>query len=182
MSFEFGECHFDWIEVGAVCGQKQEPTAAPSQGFCRARAFVSGQIVEDHNGSGIERRGQLCLDICVEGGAVHGPLDHPWRDQGVLRQARNKGLGPPLAKGCCSIEPLADRGTSAQPREVCLDRRLVNEDQPAWLLAHAGLAACDPIASRLAQRGPVTFRRDQSFFYMTARRVRGRGAAKRVEH
>lgn len=78
--------------------------------------------------------------------------------------------------------------------EVCLDRvrrendppdrflilLTIDEDQPVRLLADAGLTARDPVPAGQTQRGPVMFRRDQSSFYMTARRVRGRGAAKRL--
>ena len=146
----------------------------------RARTFVSGQVIEDHNGPRIKRRGQLRLDIGVESGPVHGSFDHPGRDQGILGQPRDECLRAPFADRCRAIEPLPDRGSSAQPREVRLDRRLVDKDQPVRLLAHAGLAALDPVAAGLAQCGSVTFRRDQSFFYMTARRVRARGAARRA--
>lgn len=180
VGLEFREGHLDGIEIGAVCGQEQEPAAALSQGLCRAWAFVGGQVVEDDNGPRIKRRGQLRLDIGVESRSVHRALDHPGRDQGILRQPGDEGLRAPFAKRCRAIEPLTDRGPSAQPREVRLDRRLVDKDQPVRLLAHAGLAALDPITAGPAQRRSVTFRRDQSFFYMTVRRVRARDAAKRA--
>lgn len=66
--------------------------------------------------------------------------------------------------------------------QIGLDRRFVDEDQPVRLLSHAGLTMRDPVSAGLAQRGPITFRRDQSFFYMIAPPVRERGVAKRVEH
>lgn len=179
VGLEFREGHLDGIEIGAVGGQKQEPAASLSEGLCRARAFVGGQVVEDDDGSRIKRRGQLRPDVGVEGSTVHCPVYDPRRDQGILRQPGDKGLRAPLAKGCRAIEPLPDRGAPAQPREVRLDRRLVDEDQPVQLLAHAGLAAGHPVPAGAAQRGPITFRRDQSFFYMTARRARERGAEKR---
>ena len=141
---------------------------------------MSGQIVEDHDSSGIELRGQLCLDICVESGSIHRAVDHPRCDQGVLGQTGNERLRAPFAEWSRTIKPLTDSGTSAQPREVRLDSGFVDEDQPMWLLAHVGLAARDPVSTGLTQRGPITFRCDQSFFYMKARRVRGRDAAKRV--
>ena len=182
MGLELREGHLDGIEIGTVRGQEQEPAAALTQGLCGAWAFVGGQVVEDDNGSRIERRGQLRLDIGVESRPIHRALDDPRRDQGVLRQPGDKGLRTPFAKRCRAIEPLTDGGPSVQPREVRLDRRLVDKDQPVWLLAHTGLAALDPITAGLAQRRSVTFRRDQSFFYMTVRRVRARGAARRAEH
>lgn len=182
VSFEFGEGHFDGIEIGAVGGQEQEPTASLAQCFGSARALVCGQVVEDDDSSGIKRRCQLRLDVGIEGGTVHSPFDHPRRDQGILRQSSNKCLSTPLAKGCRAIEPLADRCPSAQPREIRLDRRLVDEDQPVRFLAHARLTAHDPIVTGLTERGSITLDCDQSFFYMTVRRVRARGAARKAEH
>ena len=180
VGFEFGERHFDGVQIRAVGGQEQEPAASLTHGLRCARAFVRRQVVEDHNRSRFKHRGQLRLDVRVECRPVHGPFDDPGRDQGVLRKPGNERLSAPLAKGCRTIEPFPDRGTSAEPREVGLDRRLVNEDQPVRLLAHAGLTAGGPIETGLAQRGPVTLGCDQSFFYMIIPRVRGHDATRRV--
>ena len=121
------------------------------------------KIVENDDGAGGQFRNQHPRDISRECRAVHRALDHPGRDQGILGQPRDECLRAPFADRCRAIEPLPDRGSSAQPREVRLDRRLVDKDQPVRLLAHAGLAALDPVAAGLAQCGSVTFRRDQSF-------------------
>ena len=89
-------------------------------------------------------------------------------------------LSTPLAEGCGAIEPFPDRRSPTQPREVCFERRFVDENLPVRLRAHAGLTVRDPITAGLTQRRSITFRRDQSFFYMTARPVRARGAAKKA--
>jgi len=49
MRLEFGECHFDRVEVGTVGGQEQEPCAFVSEALSGAFAFVAGEIVEDHD-------------------------------------------------------------------------------------------------------------------------------------
>src|ERR1700735_5078930 len=46
MRLEFGEAHFDGIEVGAVGGQKDEPSAPLADGLLGGRAFVGGQVVK----------------------------------------------------------------------------------------------------------------------------------------
>ena len=164
MGLEFGEGHLDGIEVGAISRQEQEPATALLQGLCRAWTFVGGQVVEDDNRPRIKRRSQLRFDIGVESRAVHCAVDHPWRDQGVLRQTGNERLSTPLAEGCSAIEPFPDRRSPTQPREVCLDRRFVDENQPVRLRAHAELTVRDPITAGLAQRRPITFCCDQYFF------------------
>ena len=72
MRFEFGEGHFNRIEVGAAGGQEQEPATAVSQGLCGGWTFVGGQIVEDDNGARIEGRSRLGFDTGVECRAVDG--------------------------------------------------------------------------------------------------------------
>ena len=47
MGLEFGEGHFDGIEVGAVGRQEQEPGASLANGLFGGRAFVGGQIVQN---------------------------------------------------------------------------------------------------------------------------------------
>lgn len=144
--------------------------------------MIRGINSPTNDGPRIKRRGRLRLDIGVECRSVHRALDHPGRDQGILRQPGDKGLRAPFAKRCRAMEPLPDRGPSAQPREVRLDRRLVDEDQPVRFLAHARLTAHDPIVTGLTERGPITLDCDQSFFYMTVQPVREHGAARKAEH
>lgn len=73
------------LRSGAVSRKEQEPAAALLHGLCRAWTFVGGQVVEDDNSPRIKCRDQLRLDIGIESRAVHCAVDHPWRDQGVLR-------------------------------------------------------------------------------------------------
>src|SRR5271169_3681233 len=44
MRLEFGEGHFDGIEVGAVGRQKQQPSASLADGLFGGRAFVAGRL------------------------------------------------------------------------------------------------------------------------------------------
>ena len=85
MGLESREGHLDGIEIGAVSRREREPTAALLQGLCRAWTFGGGHVVEDDNSPRFKLRDQLRLDIGVESRAVHCAIDHPCRDQGVLR-------------------------------------------------------------------------------------------------
>ena len=106
------------LRVWAVWRQEQEPTAVSFQGFCCARAFVCGQVIEDDNGTGFEFRGQLRFDICVECRAIHGPGDDPRSDQRVLCQPRDECLRSPFAKRCRPIEPFAHRRAAPKAGQV----------------------------------------------------------------
>lgn len=138
------------------------------------------QVVKDDNGAGIENRCELNFDIGVERQAVQRAGNDPRGDQRVLRQSGDERLCPPFTEGSRAIKPLADRRTPAKAGEIRFDRGLVYKDQPVWLLAHPRLAPRDPVLTRLAQSGPVTFGGDQSFFYMTTRRDPKPGAGMRV--
>jgi hypothetical protein len=52
--FEFGEGHLDWIEVGAVGRQKEEPGAFGANGPLGCGAFVGREIVGDNDVAGPE--------------------------------------------------------------------------------------------------------------------------------
>ena len=59
MRLEFGEGHFDGIEVGAVGRQKQQPSASLADGLFGGRAFVGGQIVQDDDIALLQRGDEL---------------------------------------------------------------------------------------------------------------------------
>ena len=120
------------------------------------------------------------FDISVKCQAIHGPGDDPRCDQRILCQSRNKCLRPPFSERRGTVKPLANRRTSPQAGKVGFDSSFINKDQPVRLLAHPRLTACDPFLTCLTQSGPITFRGDQSFFYMTTRRDPKRGAAMTV--
>ena len=66
MGLEFGEGHFDRVEVRAVRRQEQEPSSTLLKerlGFC---AFVAGEVVQDHNVARMQCWGELGLDVGVE--------------------------------------------------------------------------------------------------------------------
>lgn len=74
---------------------------------------MTGEVVEDHDITGIEGRGELGFDIGFEGRAVHRAVDDPWRGKSVTAQGGNEGLGLPVAKGRTRFEALATAGPSS---------------------------------------------------------------------
>jgi hypothetical protein len=59
---------------------------------------VSRQVVEDHDITLGQGRGELSLDIGLEDPAVHRPIHHEGSSQAVTAQARDEGLGEPVAE------------------------------------------------------------------------------------
>jgi len=70
---------------------------------------MDDEVVQDHHVAGLQRRGQLGLDVDVEGRAIHGPVQHPGCGQRPAPQARDEGLGSPVAE-----RSVGDQARSAQ--------------------------------------------------------------------
>jgi hypothetical protein len=124
---EFGEGHFDRVEIGAVWRQEQEPCADIVQGCRCGRALVAGEIVQDDHIAGPECRDQLGFGVEIEHLGVHRPVDHPGRVQPVMAQGGDKGLGAPMPERCMIDEALPARRPSCGLGHVCLEGGLINE-------------------------------------------------------
>lgn len=164
MGREFGESHFDRVEVGAVGRREEEPSAPCLEDSAGFFAFVAGEIVENDDITRLEGRGELSFDIGFEGRAVHGAVDDPWRSQTVTAQCRDEGLGFPVAKGRSRLQALVTACPSPQPCHLRRGRRLVDEDQSMRCLAQAGLPIDAPVPARLDNIIASAFRRQQRFF------------------
>ena len=171
MGLELGECLLDGIEIGAVGRQEQEPAFVALEGSCGGRAAVRREVIEDDDGSRLERGSKLGRNIDVEDFAVHCAFDHPGRDDAVAGQTGDEGLGIPFAEWSGAVEPFSDRRPAPEPGEAGLHGSFVDEHQTVRLATHARLAAGDPFKARGANIGTLTLGCDQAFFYMKGRRA-----------
>ncbi len=78
MVFEFGEGQLYGIEVRAVGRQEQEPASCSLDRLSGRFDFVSGEVVEDDDSSGLELWGQNFLDVSGKSLTIHGSRDDPW--------------------------------------------------------------------------------------------------------
>ena len=124
------------------------------------------EIIEHAHVALAERGGELGLDIGIERGSVHGPIENPGRRQSVAAQTGDEGLRAPVAEGRLGPQPLALATSATQPRHLCVDRSRIDEDQPMRLEPHAWLAFIDPNAPRLTNVRACALRGHQRFFYM----------------
>lgn len=166
MSLEFGKRHLNRVQVRAVGGQKQEPASGLFQAVCGSGAFVRGQIIQYDNIAGVQRRCQLRLDINLESGLVHRPVQDPWRDHLILAQAGNEGLCLPVPKRRGILQALALDGAATQAMKLCIDGGFINEDQPVQVLAHKGLASPFPVLTPGPMPGAHSLAGEQRLFYM----------------
>lgn len=164
VSLEFGESHFDGIEVRAVRRSEEKPGAAILEDGCGLFAFMAGKIVEDHDIAWIERRGQLGFDPCFEDHTVHRAVDNPGRDDAIATQASDECLGFPVPEGCACLEPLPVARAAPQARHLRRCRRFINENKPMRLLAQAPLAVYAPCPPRIRHIIAPALRSQKRFF------------------
>lgn len=131
--------------------------------------FVGGQVIEDDDGSGQQRGGELGLDVNVESCPIHCPPDHPRRDQSIAGEPGDEGLRLPAAERRHTEEPVTDGAPPMQAGHVCLHGRLVDKDQTLRSFPHERLAAHGPIMSRQPDIRPFALLCNQTFFYMRTR-------------
>jgi hypothetical protein len=111
-----------------------------------------------------ERRGELGLDVAVEGRPVDGAVDDPRSIDAVVAQGGDEGLGAPASERCVVDEAVADRRPAGGLDHVGLQRRLVDEDQAIQGLAHERLAPGDPDPASVGDVRSPLFCGQKDFF------------------
>lgn len=106
---------------------------------------VDGEVVENDDRAGGDLRDQNLPDICREGGAVHCAIDDPRRDQSLMGQPGDQGLGPPTAKRGVHGQPRSTRAPASQAGEVRFHRRFIKEDNTFRRFDDGGQAMPDPV-------------------------------------
>lgn len=154
------------IEIRRVFRKEEEPGTALGEDVSRARTVVDAEIVEDHDVAWLQGRCKLGLDIDLEGSPVHGPFNDPWGGEFAATQARNEGLCAPLSERSTGLQTRPAQGSPPQPAHVRLDGSFIEEDQPARLGLHGGLAIMLPVSPRRLDVSAFLFRRQKRFFYM----------------
>ena len=165
MRLEFGEGHFDRVEVGRIGRQEQEPCAFGPDGLFGSLAFVRRKIVEDDDIARRQGRDQLRFDPCFENEAVDRSVDHPGRGEAVTSQPSDECLGVPVSERDQRLQPHAAYRTSALPGHVGLRPCLIHEHKPARLFSHARLPPADPSVARRAHVRTQRFAGQSGFFY-----------------
>ena len=67
--------------------------------------LVGCEIVTNHDSSRRALRDQNLADVGYERCSIHCALDNPRRDQLIMGQTRNEGLGAPGSEGSGGVEP-----------------------------------------------------------------------------
>lgn len=126
---ELGEELFDWIEIGRVFGQEEEPRIGFANCTPNGLAFVGAEIVHHNNVARLEGGRENLLDIEEESLAVDRPVDEPRRFDAIMTQRSQEGHGLPVAIRHFGLDPLSDRRPAPERSHVGLGPGLVDEHQ-----------------------------------------------------
>ena len=126
---------------------------------------MAREIVEDHHVPRFQGREQLGFDIGIEKRPVDCAVDYSGRCQSVLAQTGDESLGMPMPERRMIDKPLANRRPAGGFDHLGVEGGLIDEDQAVQGLAHEGLAAGDPDATRQRHVRPVLLGGEQCFFY-----------------
>lgn len=140
------------------------PCPSLTDGFCRTRTFVRGQIIHDDHIAFVQGGGELGFDIGLESAFVHGSVEHPGGGQAITPQTGDKGLGSPVSERRVHSEPVSTRSPATQTCHFGRCSGLIQKDKPMGLEAHAGLTQTDPFRALTANLGASSFLGQQRFF------------------
>ena len=152
---ELGEDLLDWIKVGAVGRQEQEPGANRTDGAAHGLAFVAAEIVHDHDIARCERRHEELLDPGEEALAIDGAVDDARRIDAIVAQGGNEGQRAPATVRHLGVKTLPAKTAAVGPGHVGFGPRLVDEDEarrikPALVLSPLRPPPRDPWTILLA--------------------------------
>jgi hypothetical protein len=85
---KFGEDLLDRVQVGGVFGQQEQPATCGPDCVADGRAFVTAEVIHDHQITGMERRPKDLFDIGPEPLAVDRAIQQPGRFDPVVSQRR----------------------------------------------------------------------------------------------
>ena len=143
--FEFGEDHFDGVEIGTVGGKEEHPGAALFDDGDRLLAFVARKIVEDHDIAGPEGGSEELADILSEDRPVHRLIDDEGGDDPVGSEAGDESGDLPMPGRRIPLGPFTARCPAVTAHHVGGHAGFVEEDQP--VLRQFPLA-CPPFDAR----------------------------------
>jgi hypothetical protein len=128
--FELGKDLLDWVQIGAVGRQEQEPCADAPDCVADGGPLVAGEIVHDDDIARRECRDEALLNIIKEAVAVDRLVQHTGRVDTVTAQGGEEGHGFPMTVWGFGMKPLALGSPAPQRSHVGLGPSFVNEDEP----------------------------------------------------
>ena len=158
---KFGKDLLDGVEIRTVGRQEEQVRLPGADGFASSLASVASEIVENHDISLGQGRGQLRLDVERKEFAVDGTVNDPGCREAIAAERCDERHRLPMAKRHGGHEPLPTWSPATQRGHVSLDPGLIDKNQAGSIdLALVSFPACS-LASDI---GAILLSRPHYFF------------------
>ena len=162
VGLEFGEGHFDGVQIGTVGGQVVELRAPGGDGIGHSGYFVRGEVVTDDDVAFEQFGREHFVQVGQEHGSVHWPVEEQWCAEPVAAQRGDEGGALPVSVRLGAQAAGAALRAPVKAGHFGVQARFVEEDEPG----------CGPLRLLLApvrpgglQFRPVLLGGAQGFFY-----------------
>ena len=137
--FQFRERHLDRVEVGTVGRQKADLRARGFDGCAHLGLFVDSEIVEHHDITASQGRGQHLLDVGPKACVIDGPIKDGRRRQAGGPQRRHDRVRLPMPAGRVIAQAHAAETAPVAAQQIGRNAAFIDED----------------VLPRVAQRQPI---------------------------
>lgn len=165
MSLEFGEGHFNRIEVWAVGRQITQTHAPVRQNLADALDLVRGQIVQDERVARTQAWPEHLLEINREDLGIDRSVHQKRGGDLFVAQSRNKCGTLPMTVRHRAQTPLAAGTAAIQPGQLGVQTGFIDKDQPADVPTALLASPQCPCPFNV---GPVLLGGARRFFYNSA--------------
>ena len=145
MGFEFGECHFNGIEIGAVRRQITQADPASRKQLADVLDFVGGEVVQDECIALMQFRTEYSLKISCEDLRIDWSCHQKGSGDAFMAQGRDESGTLPVTMGYRPQATLANGTATMDPRQFGVQTRLIDKHQttdiPSGLLPAPKLAS-----------------------------------------
>lgn len=136
--FEFGETQFDRIEIGTVGREKPQRRADGFDGLPRGQTLVHGEVIQDDEVAGRQRRHQRLLDVGEKTRAIERPIKQHRRGHAGDPQGAETGGRVPPPIGRVIDDAFARAAAPVATDQVGAHGRLVEKHQSGRIEARRG--------------------------------------------
>ena len=113
MGFELVKGHLNRVEIWRVWRQEEEPTALRPECGSGLDVFVCGEVVADHDRSGLNFWHQTLADVGCKSLPIHCSSDDPGRDEALVGQSGDEGLRSACPEGSIHFQPLTTKAAAS---------------------------------------------------------------------
>lgn len=159
---KFGECQFDWIQIGRIRRQVANFRPHRLDRLTHARNFVAGEIVHHHDVAWLESRRQMLLDPREKEGTIESAVNRERCYETCRSQRTDKGGRLPTPTRSVLRDPHAKRSARIPPCHVRFRPGFVDEDNMAGIDLLLGLP---PLRTPLGDVRSVLLGGDERLFF-----------------